>query len=154
MAKRQKLYVDKRVQGALARRVVLYWIVCLWGTFCVMAGFPIAINKLFAFANGPTTGQLVQQAWLDFWPALAASVLVLPFVVWDVLRISHRFAGPMIRLRHGLRDLTAGKAVTPMNFRDGDFWTDFADEFNRLAESLQESKETVDYSETEEPAAV
>ena len=157
MRKRRRIYVDKRVQGALARRVVLYWGICLWGTFCVLAGFPIAVSACFAFDNGPTMGQLVFNAWLKFWPLLVASLFILPFVTWDVLRVSHRFAGPMVRLRHGMRDLAAGQEVSTMKFRDGDFWTEFADEFNRLAESVQQNRSSTEERESEEaeePVAV
>ncbi|MBP86447.1 MAG: hypothetical protein CMJ64_07000 [Planctomycetaceae bacterium] len=67
---------------------------------------------------------------------MLASVFVLPVVLWDVLRLSHRFAGPMIRLRHALSDLANGKEVKTVSFRDGDYWTEFADHFNRLNERL------------------
>jgi len=120
-----------------------------------LVGFPIAVTQWFGFENGPSAGQLIYQTWLDFWPSLAASLLVLPIVIWDVLRVSHRFAGPMVRLRHGLRDLADGKTVRPMKFREGDFWTVFADEFNRLAESLETRKAAPqEHEDAQEPAAV
>jgi hypothetical protein len=57
--KRFRVFVDKSVQGALARRVALYWVICLGGTFCVLAGFPIAVTLLAGIPNGPTVGQLL-----------------------------------------------------------------------------------------------
>jgi hypothetical protein len=135
--KRQRLYVDKGVQGALVRRVAMYWVVACWGIFCVLAGFPIGVTLAIGAQDGLTVGSLIYQAWLDFWPSLVASFLVLPVIVWDLLRLSHRFVGPMIRLRNAMRDLSAGKTVRPISFREGDFWCEFADEFNKLATRLE-----------------
>lgn len=131
--KRQRLYVDKGVQGALIRRVTIYWIVACWGIFCVLAGFPIGVTLAVGAQEGVTITSLLYQSWLDFWPSLLASFIIVPVIVWDLLRLSHRFVGPMIRLKNAMRDLAAGKPVRPISFRDGDFWSDFADEFNRLA---------------------
>lgn len=136
--KRSRVFVDKGVQGALARRVTLYWVACLWGTFCVLAGFPIAVTLLTGLPNGPTVAEILTFTWLGFWPTLLASAFVLPLVIWDAIRISHRFAGPMIRLRHALRDLADGKEVTKVTFREGDYWTDLADHFNRLNDRLRQ----------------
>lgn len=151
--KRFRVFVDKGVQGALARRVGLYWMICLWGMFGVLAGFPIVVTLLSGLPNSPSVGQLLYTTWLSFWPTLLASVFVLPVLIWDVLRVSHRFAGPMVRLRHAMRDLADGKDVPPVKFREGDFWTEFADHFNQLNERLRAAnnspdetlEQTVDY---------
>ncbi|MDA1049225.1 MAG: hypothetical protein O3C40_01935 [Planctomycetota bacterium] len=102
-----------------------------------MAGFPIGATLVIGAPNGLTVGSLVYQAWLDFWPALLASSLVFPVIVWDLLRLSHRFVGPMIRLKNAMRDLADGKQVRPISFREGDFWCEFSAEFNRVAARLE-----------------
>ncbi len=135
--KRYRLYVDKGVQGALARRVAMYWVVCSWGIFCVLAGFPIGVTLALGADNAPTVSSLLFHAWLDFWPSLLASILMLPLIVWDLLRLSHRFVGPMIRLRNAMRDLADGKHVAPIKFRDGDFWSEFAEQFNQIAARIE-----------------
>ena len=150
--KRSRVFVDKNVQGALARRVTLYWAICLWATFCVLAGFPIVVTFLAGIEYAPSAGELLHTSWLRFWPMLVASAFVLPIIVWDVMRVSHRFAGPMIRLRHAMRDLAEGKEVPAVTFREGDYWTEFADHFNRVGERLGQI-ETAD-AEVEDAAAV
>ena len=142
LVKRQRLFVDKSVQGALVRRVAMYWIVACWGIFCVLAGFPIGVTLAIGAQDGLTVGSLLYQSWLDFWPSLIASFIVLPVIVWDLLRLSHRFVGPMIRLRNGMRDLADGKQVHSIAFREGDFWCEFADEFNRVAARLEAATPT------------
>jgi hypothetical protein len=63
---------------------------------------------------------------------------VLPFLLLDVLRLSHRFAGPMYRLKNALRDVADGKSVPPIQFREGDFWCEMADQFNRVSARVRE----------------
>lgn len=145
--KRIRLYVDKGVQGALIRRVAMYWVVCSWGIFCVLAGFPIGVTLAIGVPNGPTVSSLLLQSWLDFWPSLLASLLVLPVIVWDLLRLSHRFVGPMIRLRHAMRDLAAGKQVRSISFRDGDFWCEFAEAFNQVAARIATAERAANHGQ-------
>jgi len=54
-------------------------------------------------------------------------------VIVDVVRLSNRFTGPLLRLRRSMRALARGEQVEPIRFRDNDFWHDFAEEFNALA---------------------
>jgi len=46
--------------------------------------------------------------------------------------------GPVYRLRRSMRALADGN---PVHFRDGDFWYDFAEDFNRVV-ALARSTET------------
>lgn len=137
--KRRKIqFIDKSVQGQLVVRVIGYWTLCMWGTFCLLAGVPIVLSWFVNSDGAPAASQLILQTWRMFWPALFASGLVLPLLLLDVLRVSHRFAGPMYRLRNALRDAADGKHVPPVKFREGDFWCEMADEFNRVAARLHD----------------
>lgn len=135
--KRKSKLIDKSVQGQLMIRVFAYWTLCLWGMFCLLAGVPIVLSWFVDSAGAPTASQIILHTWRIFWPALFASSLVLPLLLLDVLRVSHRFAGPMNRLRSALRDVADGKQVAPIKFREGDFWCDMADEFNRVAARMR-----------------
>ena len=138
LKKRKTQFIDKSVQGKLVIRVFAYWTLCLCGMFCLLAGVPIVLSWFVGSAGAPTASQLIVQTWRMFWPALFASGLVLPLLLLDVLRVSHRFAGPMHRLHNALRDVADGKSVAPIKFRDGDFWCEMADEFNRVAARLRD----------------
>jgi hypothetical protein len=135
---RKKTFIDKSVQGKLVLRVLSYWALCMLGMFCVLATAPIVLSWFVTADNAPTIGQLMLQSWRMFWPSFFASALVLPVLVLDVVRVSHRFAGPVYRLRTSLRDLADGKSVSPIKFREGDFWYDMAEEFNRVAARVRD----------------
>lgn len=137
--KRRKIQlIDRSVQGQLVVRVFAYWTLSMCGMFCLLAGVPIVMSWFVISDGAPAASELILQTWRMFWPALFASGLVLPLLLLDVLRVSHRFAGPMYRLRNALRDAADGKPVPPVKFREGDFWCEMADEFNRVAVRLRD----------------
>ncbi len=129
---RKRLFVDPNVQGTLIIRVILYWIVCLL-TIAMML-------MCWRIVTGPARGVVwqVNDVWYQFGPAFVASFLLLPMVIIDIIRVSNRFAGPMIRLRRAMRDVAEGRSTRPIRFRDDDFWQDFAGEFNAVLYRVQE----------------
>lgn len=86
----------------------------------------------------PGLGALVQSPELlrGVLVCLAISVVVsgllLPVVLYDLVRFTHRFAGPMVRLRECMRRSAAGESVGALRFRDEDYWQEFADAFNAM----------------------
>ena len=48
-------------------------------------------------------------------------LMLLPVFLRDTLKLSNRFAGPMYRLRTGLKGLTESQPIAPIQFRTGDF---------------------------------
>ena len=139
---RKKYFIDSKVQGILIYRVVMYWFAFVFGMFCLLAGFPLIISFFVNSPVAPSAGQLLLQTWRSFWPAIFASALMLPILILDIIRVSHRFAGPMVRLRTALRDLAAGKPVQPVVFRYGDFWCEVAEEFNQATARIREMQST------------
>ena len=74
-------------------------------------------------------------------------------MMYDIIRLSNKFVGPMYRLKANMRALAEGHRVEPIRFRDGDFWHDFAKEFNALAARVQPSRESAEENETESQPA-
>ena len=58
-------------------------------------------------------------------------------MVYDIIVVTHRLVGPLLRLRGAMRGLARGETVEPIRFRKGDFWQEFADEFNAVAALVQ-----------------
>ena len=128
---RKQLFVDPKVQGALVLRVVLYWIVCLVTITLMLLCWKMLVTPRVLYTH-------FDDLWFHHGPAVIASFLLLPLIILDIVRLSNRFAGPMLRLRRSMRALAQGERVQPIHFRQGDFWQDFADEFNTLAARLQQ----------------
>ncbi len=146
MRNRRQLFVDPKVQGALILRVVLYWVICVVTITLMLLCWRIL--------TGPARPFYVHfdEMWFHFGPALVASFLLLPLMIYDVVQISNRFCGPLFRLRRCVRALARGEYVAPISFRDGDFWPEFAQEFNALLVRLEpEAKREQELPKAESP---
>lgn len=137
--KRRKQIVDKKVQGALIRRAARYWLysVAAIGSLTILGWIFVTPGVRVLVGSAELMATVVSM----FAVAVAASFLLLPFVLLDLSRLTNRFAGPMFRLRRSIRQLAAGECVKPLHFRDGDYWQEVAKEFNALLERVTAESE-------------
>ena len=131
---RKKLFIDFKVQGSLILRGVSYWAFCLLAITMMLFFWKVLTGPSKLFSTH------AEELWRNLGPAFFAATLMLPIVLFDMLRLSHRFAGPIYRIRGAMQRLARGETVAPIHLRDGDFWQDFADEFNVLAAKVEARK--------------
>jgi hypothetical protein len=109
-----------------------------------VATIAIMLTLWEALARPPESlAELLSAVVQRYLPAMVTSLVVLPLVMIDVLRLSHRFVGPVLRIRQGLQELAAGKRPGRIKFRENDFWPDMAAEFNAAAEHFEESHDAL-----------
>ena len=128
---RRRIFIDAPVQGALVLRTFLYWGACLLtqgATVLFLAMLWDSTDDFYA---------RFRQLWWHIELTAIASLFVLPLVIIDVVRLSHRWVGPVFRLRKALEALAKGEQVSAIQFRDGDYWQDMANDFNVIAERLK-----------------
>ena len=126
--RRRQLFVNRNLQGRLLFQAVVYWLYCLLSISLFAACWIILVKR-------PTSSaQLFGELWSSCGPALGGSVLLLPLVLLDCLRISNRFAGPMIRIHHTLQQLADGKESRPIQLRQRDYWQELAQSVNLVME--------------------
>jgi hypothetical protein len=130
--KRKRLLVDAKVQGPLVLRVVVYWMACV-------ATIEI-LNLCWQIATCPEqptfAAYFLNQDWWSSCVRIAASTLLLVPVIFDTLRFSNRFAGPIYRMQRVLRKVVEDGTVEPVKLRDNDFWHDFAGILNAALSRL------------------
>jgi hypothetical protein len=131
---RKTLFVDQRVQGALLTRAVGY---CLLTTLFVAAGYVVwNVGRNWS----RPLGEVLLECAASFAPALLALLLALPVVMFDCLRVTNRFVGPLYRMRRYLRRIARGEPVEPIMFRSRDFWHEIAEEFNTAVAQLERER--------------
>ena len=132
--KRSRTLVDTEVQGGLIRRVAVHWLVFfLCNTIAL-----IVWVRLFEQPDvdwSTTAGDTVRR----FLPFFVITMALIPAFVWDTLKLSNRFAGPILRLKNTLIDLKQGRSVPPLKFRDNDFWQELAGHFNDVMDLKRQS---------------
>jgi hypothetical protein len=126
--KRRKVWID-RLQTYLSLRIALYFVlyqVAVWALVAMEL-------KLSDFAG--SVGGVTPYTSLITW----AGILLLGFVfIFDAVRWTHRFVGPLYRIRQTLRAVTVGKEVDLVHLRQGDYFEDMRDEVNELLKVLEQ----------------
>ena len=131
---RGRLYVDRDVQRALLWQLFRHWSI-----FVVVL---VAMLLVLEGLSGPprSLGEYAAALWTRHAPLLVVIASLFPVFAYDSIKLSHRFVGPVIRLRGALRSAAAGEPVKPLKFRQGDFWQDMADHFNDLMNQVQQER--------------
>jgi len=131
MTVNRKTYVDPEVQGALARRLMLHWAVFIGVAGALVIGL-LWMNDPFT----PFRDHLAVAARV-YGPVLLVLVCLAPVFVYDSVKLSNRFTGPMLRFRRAARELAEGGSVERIELRRGDYWKEVADDFNRVIDRVQ-----------------
>ena len=124
---RKKLLIDPTSQLALVQSVALNW-VCFLAIVVLSA---VCIEIIVQYPD-QSLGSLTQGVVGRHAQTLALMLLACPFFIYRSVKFSHRFAGPIWRLRREMKNLGAGNHVEPIRFRRRDFWQELADDFNRV----------------------
>ncbi len=139
---RKKKYVSGPIQGRLMMRMAVYWVmyhVILWHAI-------LAFRYIeFRFRSTVTGEQIALHDFYsrfvqDFYPILVCAIVALPIVLVDLMHLTHRIAGPLVRFQNALRGLIAGEEIRKVGLRKGDLLIEFQDEFNRYLDFLAQQK--------------
>jgi methyl-accepting chemotaxis protein len=127
LKRRSSSLADWEVQSFLVIRLCIHWVLFLTA---------IAIGVLIwirLFSNPIVTWQETQTQFIaTFLPVLITSIAILPVFIFDSVRLSNRFTGPIFRLRKALSNLSNGKQEVALEFRENDFWKSLATDFNAV----------------------
>ena len=146
--KRTRLWIDPPLQKQLLLRLALHLVACslvlfhLAFLYVVLANFPDVLNRGMLTFYTEFCNSLV--------PLLVALIVVLPIFLYDMVKFSHRFAGPLYRFRKTMEAMAAGKQVEPIKIRKQDLLRDWVPTFNTLIRkwnALQEADENVPMAE-------
>ncbi|MCA9265154.1 MAG: methyl-accepting chemotaxis protein [Planctomycetales bacterium] len=132
--KRSKKYIDSTVQAALVRRIIIHWIV-----FLIVVSIVGFCMQFFSDPFKPLS-QHVSELWWNNGFILIVIVLLMPVFVFDAIKLSHRFAGPIHRLKTTIQGLARGDAFEPVTFRGADYWRSLAEDFNAMIRRISSSE--------------
>jgi hypothetical protein len=129
--RRSRLWIDPPFQTRLLLRVgcyILGFTVCVWHISFALEAMRDAIS------TGPSHS--LAELYVDyFWkqlPLLYTFVLIVPFLLYNLLKFSHRIAGPLYRCRKVMDEMASGKAVHEFRPRRYDLMGELFASFNGL----------------------
>ena len=126
MTKPNTLLADRQLQGSLVLRVLAYWCFYMLAITQILLCWRVATGPDASFFDFFNVGEV----WSEHGVVLLASFIMLPVMLWDVLRITKRSAGSIFRLKNSLHALADGEPVQPIQFRAGDQRDELAEAFN------------------------
>ena len=131
---RKQNFVDKHVQGALLKRIFFHW--CI---FFVVVSMSVVMLQALLGDPTQTLGERLKYEMGEFVFMGVILLALFPAFMLDTIRFSNRFVGPIARLRRHLRQLAEGNTER-CKFRENDYWSEMAGEFNSAAELIESYK--------------
>jgi hypothetical protein len=134
--RRGKKFIDRQVQGGLVIKIAAHWLL-----YFMLVLFSIPMWHMITVSGFSKSFPLVlADSWSQMTPVFLFLAAVLPIFIWETIKLSHRFVGPMYRLHSTIRSINAGEEFRPIHFRDDDFWQEVADDFNTMMVRLMEQQ--------------
>ena len=132
---RIKKLINWTVQGPIVLRIVAH-----------MATYNIALFSLLLLAWGMRSlmgslgGEPVTSDYFvfrrDAIPVLLCMAIMTPFMIWDLISLTNRIAGPLYRFESLMKDFVKSGTLKQANLRDGDLLTGFQKQYNEFVEAL------------------
>lgn len=120
-------------------RMVMYWAIYNFALLAAMVGESLlrVIPDVLSGAKDYSLQQFVAEFTDQQSPMLLAMSILCPILIWDMMRYSHRIAGPLYRFRKALADHVGGEPLQKIKLRDGDLLIDFQDTWNEFVQYKQ-----------------
>lgn len=129
--KRSRILVDSSFQLNLLGRMLLYFFVIAFTGFHVAFFYEAMISIATNGIRKP-----LAELYLDFLhqqrTILFAFATLAPILLYDMLKFSHRIAGPLYRCRKIMLEMAEGKPVPAFKPRKHDMMRDLFRAFNEL----------------------
>ncbi len=136
--KRKQLYVNKTVQRRFLWRIVCYWMVyhlfVVHGLFLTYGVMTNDRPRPFIQMYGEFLSSQV--------PLLVVALATLPMILYDMLKLTNRVVGPLVRIERTLKQMMSGEPVEPLKLRNKDLVLEFLGVFNEFIGSHNDKYES------------
>ena len=132
--RRRRVLVDRSFQFRFVRVLLL---VLSFLTIAALGGVYLALQvtlRTFELVRDPVSVSLFSTVGL--FVALEL-LLISPLVAWIGILLTHKVAGPLVRIHAGVAQMTEGNFDVHLKLRKGDALEDLAEAINRLATFLR-----------------
>ena len=142
-ARKRKRYVAKSIFQLKYTAIILLFIfltVFLAGAMTYLTLFPYLSEKL---ANVYPQGRLITILTYANARLLYAVAVLVPLAAWFGILLSHRIAGPWLRLENILLDIAEGNISGEVKLRKGDELVSLADAINKVTAKFKADRVTI-----------
>jgi hypothetical protein len=131
MFQRKKVFVSWTIQGRTLGQLAIYWLLynfLFWHVTFLIETLPSegVPQPLFERYANFCSQHLV---WL------LCMFVVAPVILWDMVKLTHRVAGPLVRLERVVREMARGQRVNRITLRPHDMLGQFTEALNELIDA-------------------
>jgi hypothetical protein len=127
--KRKKIWIDG-FQTRLSLRIAFYFGLYQLAVWALVTTERHVFNRMEAIFGGAGVGLIA---------LMTGFVIFLGFLfIYDAIKYTHRFVGPLYRFRKTIRAITAREEVELVNLRQTDSLQELKDELNEMLKVLEE----------------
>jgi hypothetical protein len=141
-SRRKQTFVNARVQGRFLGRIAAYWVlyhIVLWHGLFVYRYAQMRLSATAGHGVDPFRS-IYWQFCIDYSPLLVCSLVIMPLFMLDFARMTHRFVGPLVRVRETLLQLMENERVANVEFRKGDLLPELQVAFNDFLSFYDEQR--------------
>ncbi len=134
--KRTQYIVDKGIQFRFAGLLFFYLLLFLFVSMAVdyYSGFAQLVRKLASVYPQAVLAGILNNIYLNL---LIGFLIILPAAIISAIAMSHKIAGPLVRIKAALHQLIRGDYAASVVLRKHDRLKDIADLINKLAGHLK-----------------
>ena len=135
--RRRRYLVNKDFQIRFTRNIISYMVlVVLVASGVVYYAFWYTINKM-----GIVLDELIVAIFVSVGVALMAeAIFVLPLIVVASIFLTHKVAGPLVRIKRVLSQMGQGNFSQRIQLRKGDELGELAETVNQLAQDMEQKR--------------
>jgi hypothetical protein len=138
---RTKIYLGWKIHGRIVAQVAVFWIayhVILFAALFALEylqRLPVYLGNEPHAAAAPFLESFIHHyAWMALFP-----IVVLPILLFDSTRLTHRVVGPLKRLEGVFQRMTRGEAISEVSFREHDLMEGVEEALNAYLATLRSS---------------
>ena len=129
--KRGRLWVHTPFQGRLLVRLLCYFVLYFFIVFHLSFGYEV-LRSVFTNGADKAVGYTYAEYLWKQVPFLVCFLGVAPIFLYDLVKFSHRVAGPLHRVRNLMQEMADGKPVPKFTARKDDLMPELFQAFNAL----------------------
>ena len=140
MAKRLRLkkLINWTVQGPIVRRLMVHFFAYNFAVVFLLLVVYGVKGALASISDAPAITAPVT-FWQQASPVVICMLVMMPFMIWDLMKLTNRIAGPLFRFECLLKEFNQTGKLKPAVLRDGDLLTDYQAQFNKFVQLIHEA---------------
>lgn len=132
---RLKKLINWTIQGPIVTRLMAHFLSYNLATvFLLLVVYGIR-GSLAAVSDQPLVTPPMT-FWQQASPVVICMLVMMPFMIWDLIKLTNRIAGPLFRFESLLKEFGKTGRLPAATIREGDLLTDYQQQFNDFVQLL------------------